>query len=308
MIWGAVWTSVFISTVFPIITLNTDEYKAFNLLERTNKRGTLELAASHVITNIMKIQRHIIKRTTTNIDPQYLEEKQVACLNKMRNLSKVRKEIDSLVIETLYFEDSMLTKLEMVLELNEQVTEIQLKIEDIYRQIFEITDFGDTDLHNNVNVRKHSLDNIKSPVAKNSKTNIKKMEKEKEKAKPVKKQVETSNSEPELSEQEKIDYLEPDSKSNVCKEPNRFLFDSMPNVQTNRQVIDKEDDVVVVHKYQPKQQKNIKKAESSQEENEPEADPPMHKNNQTLDWIVFVPLFITVPPADDYEVLPTYIQ
>lgn len=57
MIWGAVWNAIFISTVFPIITLNEDEFKAFNLFERTNKRQDLEEVASHVITNSIKILR-----------------------------------------------------------------------------------------------------------------------------------------------------------------------------------------------------------------------------------------------------------
>lgn len=72
----------------------------------------------------------------------------------MRELSRLRKELDSLVIETLYFEDDMLTKMELVLELNEKITAIQMKIEDIYRQIFEIPGFADATLDENGNTNK----------------------------------------------------------------------------------------------------------------------------------------------------------
>jgi NADH dehydrogenase/NADH:ubiquinone oxidoreductase subunit G len=124
MIWGAVWNAIFISTVFPIITLNSDEFKAFNLFERTNKRNDLEETASYVVTNSIKILRQLNSQKKIALDVDKIDKNQLKCLKKMRQLSKLRKEMDSLVIETLYFEDDMLTKMELVLELNEKITAI----------------------------------------------------------------------------------------------------------------------------------------------------------------------------------------
>jgi hypothetical protein len=74
MIWGAVWNSVFISTIFPIITLNQNEYKAFNLFERTNKRSELENVASYVVSNSIQIIRDIKNKARDSIDMQKVDK------------------------------------------------------------------------------------------------------------------------------------------------------------------------------------------------------------------------------------------
>lgn len=74
MIWGAVWNSVFISTVFPVITLNQSEFKAFNLFERTNKRNELEEISSYILTNSMRILGQLNSKINRHINTEKLDK------------------------------------------------------------------------------------------------------------------------------------------------------------------------------------------------------------------------------------------
>lgn len=166
MIWGAVWNSIFISTVFPIITLNQNEFKAFNLFERTNKRNELEEKSSFILTNSMRILGQLNSKINRHINTEKLDKTQLNCLNGMHELSKAKKEMDALVIETLYMEDDMIAKMEIVVDLNEKINEIQIKIEDIYRKIFEIPGFASNTLDKDGKAMKDLLYN--KPLSKNT--------------------------------------------------------------------------------------------------------------------------------------------
>lgn len=221
MIWGAVWNAIFISTVFPIITLNDEEFKAFNLFERIHKRNDLEDTASVVVSNSIQILRELNSKGNGPYDVDKLDKNQLKCLQYMRKLSKLRKEMDSLVIETLYFEDDMLTKLELVLELNEKVTAIQLKIEDVYRQIFEIPGFAEATLDENGNPSKEF------DILKESKLDDLKSIKSKRRSTKSDDDIEKANNFVTNFDAQPDNYLEPDSQTNLCRNPNLIKMESM---------------------------------------------------------------------------------
>lgn len=305
MIWGAVWNSIFISTVFPIITLNQNEFKAFNLFERTNKRNELEENSSYILTNSMRILGQLNSKINRHINTEKLDRTQLDCLSGMHKLNKAKKEMDALVIETLYMEDDMISKMEIVVDLNEKINDIQIKIEDVYRKIFEIPGFASNTLDKDGKAMQDLLFN--KPLSKNTHKSSKNLmsSSDPKLSLPVHNiQFSTSSSDsdsesvassiplskkPSKTSSPRSDYLEPDAPHSICHSHNFIRFDSMQNI---RQVVQAPTDDVVVNNIEhitarsPKFRK--KSSVSSIQESESES-----VDNLNMDWIVFTPLFIS---------------
>lgn len=319
MIWGAVWNSIFISTVFPLITLNQNEYKAFNLFERTNKRNELEDTSSYILTNAMRMLGQLNSKINRHIDTAKLDKTQLDCLNSMRKLNKVKKQMDSLVIETLYMEDDMISKMEIVVDLNEKISEIQIKIEDVYRKIFEIPGFASNGLDKDgkamqdllfkkpfSNSNNRSSKNVLS--ASNPRMNfpIHNIQYSSSSSNSDSESSTSSNSQPKTPPKKdtpKSDYLEPDAPHSICHSHNFIRFDSMNNIH---QVVQMPSDDVVVNNIEHLTGKvsNLRKNSSVSDLYESELN---LLNNANMDWVVFTPLFITFgKPAKNH--VPTFVQ
>lgn len=170
----------------------------------------------------------------------------------MHNLSKSKKEMDALVIETLYMEDDMLSKLEIVLELNESIVEIQIKIEDVYRQIFQMPGFSQNTAAMDKSESANEFIIFKAPLSKPSHKNL--VSNSRSKIKPPIHNIQFStsssddNSESERSispnkesDQSMVrviskkrgsardDYIKPANPFSVCYQPNMILYDSINN-------------------------------------------------------------------------------
>jgi hypothetical protein len=141
MIWGSLWTSIFVSTLFSILALEDFELKALNLFERTDKRQVMEDKAAKVIANLMKLNFEMLKsykeNNCTNIK---LKSKFVDLQSRInRNLratKEAKRDLDRFKLETLYFEDDMLMKFEKVRANEKEAIKKIIQTEEIYKMLF----------------------------------------------------------------------------------------------------------------------------------------------------------------------------
>lgn len=60
MLWGSIWTSMFVSTLMSIFNLEEVELKAMNLFHRIDLRRLLETVAAKVVTDLVKLNKMMI--------------------------------------------------------------------------------------------------------------------------------------------------------------------------------------------------------------------------------------------------------
>lgn len=141
IVWGSIWTSLFVSTLFSIFNLSDTELRAVNLFHRVTKRQELEAAASRVVSNLLKLN-HKFRENFRKVGGQLLsEDKKTQKLQSLawanlRKTKKAKRELDFYKLETLYFEDDMISRLDKIKITEKEAIKKAIKIEEVYKNLF----------------------------------------------------------------------------------------------------------------------------------------------------------------------------
>lgn len=132
---------MFVSTLFSLFNLAEPEMKAMNLFHRTSLRAELELIASKVVTDMMKITTKMMKsfkmsgQSSIANDPELQILQRRVVLN-LKHVKAMKRQLDIYKLETLYFEDDMLTKIDRIRMKEKEALSKTISIEKIYKEIF----------------------------------------------------------------------------------------------------------------------------------------------------------------------------
>lgn len=141
MIWGSIWTSLFVSTLYSIFNLNEHEIRALNLFHRTSIRTTLEQKAAYVIADLMKINKQLVKNfKKMSVDSlegvSEIQSLQKRAILNLKEVKQLRRRLDRYKLETLYFEDDMISKLDRIKNSEKEAINDVLKTEELYKRTF----------------------------------------------------------------------------------------------------------------------------------------------------------------------------
>lgn len=92
MIWGFLWNAIFISTLFPLITITETERKALNMFTRTQKRDQLMGVCSRVVVRCLRIQHCLTK---IKIKKRIVNVLQAQIITILRKVRSYRRELNS---------------------------------------------------------------------------------------------------------------------------------------------------------------------------------------------------------------------
>lgn len=112
-----------------------------NLFHRASLRGELEVIASKVVTDVMKITTQMMKsfksngQTAIKNDPELVKLQTRVVLN-LKHVKAMKRQLDIYKLETLYFEDDMLTKIDRIRLKEKEALSKTISIEKIYKEIF----------------------------------------------------------------------------------------------------------------------------------------------------------------------------
>lgn len=107
LIWGNLWSSIFISVLFPYVNLSLFEEKALNQFQRTVLRKKIQKLSQVVISNLIKINFY-------SKDPKRkkdLKRLQLEIFSVLREIKELKERINTLVGETNNFIDEILGNL-----------------------------------------------------------------------------------------------------------------------------------------------------------------------------------------------------
>jgi hypothetical protein len=107
LIWGNLWSSIFISVLFPYVHLSLFEEKALNQYQRTVLRKKIYKLSQIVISNLIKINFY-------SKDPKKkkdLKKMQLEIFQILREIKELKEKINTLVGETNNFIDEILGNL-----------------------------------------------------------------------------------------------------------------------------------------------------------------------------------------------------
>lgn len=132
---------MFVSTLFSIFNLEENEVKAVNLFHRTNMRRELELVASKVVTDTMKINSLLLKSFKIYNNKGIgkhpdLEQLQKQIILNLKYVKNMKRQLDYYKLETLYFEDDMLTKIDLIRVREKEMLTKVIQAEKLYKEIF----------------------------------------------------------------------------------------------------------------------------------------------------------------------------
>lgn len=132
---------MFVSTLFSIFNLEENEIKAVNLFHRTNLRRELELVASKVVSDTMKINSLLLRsfKACNNREISShpdLDKLQRQIILNLKYVKQLKSQLDYYKLETLYFEDDMLTKIDMIRVKEKEMLTKVIQAEKLYKEIF----------------------------------------------------------------------------------------------------------------------------------------------------------------------------
>ena len=107
LIWGNLWSSIFISVLFPYVHLSLFEEKALNQYQRTVLRKKIKKLSQIVISNLVKINFY-------SKDPKKkkdLKKMQLEIFGVLREIKDLKEKINTLIGETNNFIDEILGNL-----------------------------------------------------------------------------------------------------------------------------------------------------------------------------------------------------
>lgn len=107
LIWGNLWSSIFISVLFPYIQLSLFEEKALNQFERINLREKIKKFSQEVIACLVKIN-YLSKDPKKSNEVKNL---QLKIFTKLRIIKEYRNSINILIGETQNYIDEILGNL-----------------------------------------------------------------------------------------------------------------------------------------------------------------------------------------------------
>jgi hypothetical protein len=108
LIWGNLWSSIFISVLFPYVNLSLFEEKALNQYQRTVLRQKIQNLSQKVISNLVKINFYSKDKNKKKKD---LKKMQLEIFSVLREIKELKEKINTLIGETNNFIDEILGNL-----------------------------------------------------------------------------------------------------------------------------------------------------------------------------------------------------
>ena len=107
LIWGNLWSSIFISVLFPYVNLSLFEEKALNQYQRTFLRKKIQKLSQKVISNLIKINFY----SKDDKKKKELKKMQLEIFSVLREIKELKEKINTLIGETNNFIDEILGNL-----------------------------------------------------------------------------------------------------------------------------------------------------------------------------------------------------
>lgn len=107
LIWGNLWSSIFISVLFPYVNLSLFEEKALNQYQRTVLRKKIQKLSQKVISNLIKINFY----SKDDKKKKELKKMQLEIFSVLREIKELKEKINTLIGETNNFIDEILGNL-----------------------------------------------------------------------------------------------------------------------------------------------------------------------------------------------------
>lgn len=131
---------MFVSTLFSIFNLEENEVKAVNLFHRVNLRRELDQVASRVVCDLMKISKHLLKSFKENNKQNLEAHPELTSLQKriilnLKHVKSMKRQLDFYKLETLYFEDDLITKIDMLRTKEKTMLKKALVAEKVYEDM-----------------------------------------------------------------------------------------------------------------------------------------------------------------------------
>lgn len=144
ILWGSIWTSLFISTLNSVFQLDSNALKALNLYHRTQSKNVMHQKAALVIQDLMKLNLKLLKDFSSvkkvhgsrlmKTDDADNIQKQI--MLNLKHVKKLKKEMEFYKLETLYFEEDMMGKYDLLRDLEKQIVSKEIRAEEEYKYLF----------------------------------------------------------------------------------------------------------------------------------------------------------------------------